>query len=127
MDIGSQRPIGVEVTAFGAEGGIKEPYMPQWWFDSVQEALGFLPQQNIQLDAFANQQVDHCVLGLLAVGLAERYNCLIDVDWVTLPPLSYGHVFEVEWIEDDKYYFSYVLDAAAFKAWMEHPDFRLLK
>ena len=81
------RPFTVELS---------EPMIDTFEPQRLLQAFGFLPEQEIKLDALANQHEDHQILGLLALALAERFGGIIDFGGALFPSLP-PHVYENGW------------------------------
>jgi len=123
----------------------------------LQTAFGFEPQQSLQLDAMCNDKVDHTIMGVLLLHFAKLFGGVINFGGALLPPLSVVmeqdmRLWEEGNWEDVESYFSemvegisgkavsikyevgngrtwayHVADAAFLKAWLEHPNFHMIK
>jgi len=141
------RPFAVEL----AQPTI-ETHEPQ----RLLQIFGFLPHQEIRLDAFGNRPEDHRILGLLTLTLAERFSGVVDFGgalFPSLPPRVYenGWFGQASWEEVAEYsrklinslpgvavelpyetgmgrtWVYHVADSAFLRAWLAHPDFHMIK
>jgi hypothetical protein len=144
---GQGRPFAVETSEPAIE--THEPHR-------LLHTFGFLPQQEIRLDALANQPEDHHILGLLAVTLAEQYSGVVDFGGALFPSLP-SHVYENGWFWQARWeqvadysralinslpgiaielpyntgtersWVYHVADTTFLRAWLAHPEFHMIK
>lgn len=112
--------------------------------------LGFIPEQNITIYAGCNHPIDHRILGQLVLLLAERYDGIINLEGALYPPDEPGRdLFDVTIEEVEQYvkelplpgrifhmYYStgrntrwlyHLVDADFLRAWLQHPQFHMIK
>jgi hypothetical protein len=125
------------------------------WYDRVEPAFGFRPAGGIGVFGFCGRDEDHRVVGELVLWLAERLDGVIDFDAELRPPLPPGAKFDLldyEWREVEPYFREmaagmpgrvagvprhgdgqgddhvvHVGDPAFLRAWLDHPNFRMVK
>ncbi len=132
----------------------KEPLDCFWTAASFQQAFGQLPDHTVSFAAMCNDIEDHYILGGLLLVVAERLGGAIDIgglilpasvssavpggwraSWDTLQPgvqaftrsmpgvaiaAPYKTAAGHEWA-------SHMVDLTFFRAWMQHPEFRMIK
>ena len=123
----------------------------------LKAAFGFWPKQELQIVAFCNGRTDHQILGQLTLHLAEKYNGVIDFNGALDPPIDllpfsfdadywqrnwseFELAFE-EWMKDmpgkivgieyevgnGRKWVSHKANLEFFRAWLQHPQFRMIK
>src|SRR4051812_18521237 len=159
LQIHTTHPLGGTYTsAYGRPFavGLEEPTIEATNPQPLADTFGFLPQQEITLDAFANRPEDHRILGLLTVTLAERFHGIIDFGGALFPKLPSqiyddGWFWQATWDEVAPYshdlintfpgvvvelayetgtgrtWVYHVADNTFLRAWLAHPDFRMIK
>ena len=140
--VGEGRPFGIQV---------QDPDIEPQNLSLLQAQFGFEPQQSLQLDALCNDKVDHTIMGVLLLHFAKLFDGVINFGGALLPPLpewlwetenwsdikSYfyemvagmsGNVVSMEYEIDDGITWAYhVADAPFLQAWLEHPNFHMIK
>lgn len=96
---------------------------------AIANAFGFVPLQEIGLGAMANDQIDHQVLGEMALWLAERTHGVVDLcgnaaDSQALPGKIARIPYETIAGRQAEYV---VMDREAFRAWLARPAFVMVK
>src|SRR5260221_223192 len=113
----------------------------EYWDDDekrqVKELLGYLPEQSIGVSSGCNQDNDHTTLGQFMLHLAEVYDGLIDMGGAIMPPLDEvsgyvpampGKVYEIEYTTaSGRRAVSHIVDVSFLRAWIEHPNFYMIK
>lgn len=122
---------------------------------AIIQGFGFLPEQEIQLDAYCNGPQDHRILGLLALALAERFNGIIDFGGVLFPPLTKsqdaivwdanakwedaepfsrklidsmpGVAIAVPYTTVSRTWVYHIADTTFMRAWLAQPHFHMIK
>lgn len=123
----------------------------------IAAAFGFKPQQILQWDAMCNDHEDHAILGTLVAHFAELYGGVIDFNGALLPNLPKemykGRWLwqEANWSDVAEYFNAmanemtekvvsieyetiggrtwahHVADAQWMRAWLNHPNFHMIK
>lgn len=120
---------------------------------AIIQGFGFLPEQEIQLDAYCNGPQDHRILGLLALAIAERFDGIIDFGGVLFPPLTdgpYDFIWGPKWEDAEPFsrklidsmpgvaiavpyttvsrtWVYHVADTTFMRAWLAQPHFHMIK
>ncbi|WP_404614698.1 DUF6368 family protein [Rhodanobacter hydrolyticus] len=95
----------------------------------IGDVCGFLPAQNIGLGAMCNQAIDHRILGDLALWIAERLAGVVDLGGtLPVPHDSPGRVLSVPYDTEAGWQSEYVvMDSTAFRSWLSHSSFAMVK
>lgn len=94
--------------------------------EALQANLGYIPKELILVSAMCNQKIDHQLLAQLLIELADRFDAnMIDLfgNIQNRPDLP-GIVLE---IETGSQFVSLMVSVEFLKAWLNHPDFRMIK
>lgn len=130
VSIGDTRAIG------GLYTGSDRPFV--WFIEprdadelcSIAEVIGSMPTQDIGLAAMCNQEIDHRILGEMALWLAENTNGFVDLggDDLPIPPEMPGRVARIPYDTASGWQSEYVImDHVAFRAWLRCPAFAMVK
>lgn len=121
--------------SFGLYDG--ELQMEESELEQVRSELGYTPLRELVLYAMAKSDLDHRILGHLALALAERYNAAIDFggpitasqleDGEPCSEADAGTVIEVKDSSQPGDGFYHVMDTTAMRAWLKDPHFHLVK
>lgn len=66
---------------------IETPFLEDTESTLIEEAWGFIPQQQILINAMTNSRESHRILGLLALRIAEKHDGIIDFCGALFPKL----------------------------------------
>jgi Family of unknown function (DUF6368) len=115
--------------------------------------LGYVPEAQLWLSAECNSSIDDRIVGRMILYLAEELGGVIDMNGAIRPPLEPGRSYSMKnypWhsLEEvsafvhiipgqvyEQYYVaasglqcvSHLVDVAFFRAWLDHPNFHLIK
>lgn len=144
--VGECRPFAVQV-------GLQPEWEPRQ-LAGVAEAFGFAPADELVVVAFCNRGADHRILGELCVWLAERFGGLIHFGaalWPPVPREANIDALDADWRQVEPFFrrmveglpgrvvglrsepqpglewVAHVADAAFLRAWLEHPQFHMVK
>jgi hypothetical protein len=97
---------------------------------TIAEVLQVTPAQEVGLAAMCNQEIDHQILGEMALWIAEKTSGFVDLGGcVELPPTGWpGRVARIPYDTASGFEAEYmVMDRVAFRAWVSCPTFRMVK
>lgn len=121
----------------------------------IETGFGFAPAAEVTVSAFCNDDEDHRILGEFCTRLAEKLGGIVDFNGALLPPIPVGRLVvdfvDLEWrqVETDflrmiaglpglllgisyepqpgREWVHHIGDVAFLKAWLGHPNFRMVK
>ena len=125
-----------------------------WTAASYQQTFGLLPDHRVSFYAMCNSKEDHRILGELVLAVVEQLAGVIDMDGLVLPGSAYRHApgrWQAPWeaLKSSVQAFnqsmpgiavaatyetaaghqwaSHTVDATFLRAWMQHPEFHMIK
>jgi len=145
------KPFGVHVNELVSEENVLA--LEEMESQAIIQGFGFLPEQEIQLDAYCNGPQDHRILGLLALAIAERFDGIIDFGGLLFPPLTPNQkefIWEPRWEDAEPFsrklidsmpgvaiavpyttvsrtWVYHVADTTFMRAWLAQPHFHMIK
>lgn len=108
---------------------VQEPREPED-LAKIAEILRVTPAQEIGLAAMRNQDIDHQILGEMALWIVEKTCGFVDLGGcVELPPTgSPGWIVRIPYETASGREAEYmIMDRVAFRAWVSCPTFRMVK
>jgi hypothetical protein len=138
---------------FAIETGLQPDWEPGQ-LAAVAEAFGCAPRDELVVIAFCNGREDHRILGELCLRLADRFGgviCFGGALWPDVPPEAGFDILDADWPRVEPYFrrmvagvpgrvvglrherasggewVVHVGDASFLRAWLEHPQFRMVK
>ena len=125
-----------------------------WTVASYQQAFGLSPDHRVHFSAMCNDKEDHRILGELVLAMAEQLAGMIDMGGLVLPWSKYREVpggWHASWdalrpsvqafnqsmpgvavaatyeTAAGRQWASHTVDATFLRAWMQHPEFHMIK
>jgi hypothetical protein len=125
---------------------------PPGWQQQIEDTFGLRPKSCLWVTAGVNRPADHRVLGEVVLRLALLLEGVIDFDGALLPSASPawtdhrlswpdvsssvremlkdipGRAIALEYqVNDERTWACHIGDSQFLKAWLKHPDFRMIK